>query len=351
MPRLDGWEPRHEFDLAAPEGPSPASANLLDRWVLARLNQVVGEVTTALEDSDTLAATLVLESLMDDLTNWYVRRCRRRFWKSEQDQDKTGAYATLYYLLVKLARLLAPFIPFTTEVIYQNLVASVRPMAYGSVHQTAWPQVDAAVADDELLEQMTLARQAASLGLSARNAAGLKVRQPLAKVLVYAGEQRGLRDELVEIVKDELNVKEFEFVDDPGALVSYRILPDNKLLGPRFGAQFPKVRAALVAKNPAKVAASVTAGQAVVLEVDGASVELSPAEILVQTEPAEGLAVAADKLLTVAVDATLTAELKAEGLARASWCGGCRPCARTPVSISPTASLPIIRRRMSWRRC
>jgi isoleucyl-tRNA synthetase len=330
--RLDGWEPaltpgisptgrergdRGEvFDPAFPEGPTPRSDNLLDRWMISRLNQVVARVTKALEESDPLDSALALEALLDDLSNWYVRRSRRRFWKSEQDEDKNNAYATLYHVMVKFIRILAPFIPFVTETIYQNLVCSVRPDAYQSVHHTAWPQVDETVIDHTLLDQMALARQIASLGLSARNTAGLKVRQPLAKVLVHAGGKRSLAPELVDIVTDELNVKALEFVDEAGALVQYRILPDNKLLGPRFGAQFPAVRAALAALDPAQVAAAVAAGQSLTLQVDGESVELVPEELLVETRPAEGLAVAADKLATVAVDATLTPELKAEGLAR-----------------------------------
>ncbi len=315
--RLDGWEPGGEgFDPACPEGPTPRSENLLDRWVIARLNQVVGWVTQALENSDPLDASLAMESMLDDLSNWYVRRSRRRFWKSEHDTDKNTAYATLYHVMVKFTRLLSPFIPFVTEAIYQNLVCSVYPQAYQSIHHTAWPQEDRSTQDASLLEQMELARQVASLGLSARNTAGLKVRQPLARVLVYAGSRRNLDPEMVDIVMDELNVKAFEFVEEAGKLVTYRILPDNKLLGPRFGAQFPRLRAALAALDPAKVASAVAAGQSLSLEVDGEMVELAPQEILVETKPAEGLAVATDKLATVAVDATLTPELKAEGLAR-----------------------------------
>jgi isoleucyl-tRNA synthetase len=314
--RLDGWEPTHTFDPTCPEGPTPPSDNLLDRWILARLNQVVESVTEALEASDTLSATLALEALLDDLSNWYVRRSRRRYWKSEHDADKDVAYATLYHVMVKLARLLAPFIPFVTEAMYQNLVCSVRPQAYESIHHTAWPQADLAALDESLMEGMALARAVASLGLSARNAAGLKVRQPLSRVLVYAGGQVSLRPELVEIVTDELNVKGFEFVEQASRLVTYRVMPDNKLLGPRFGALFPKVRVALSAMHPARVAESVAAGVPLVLDVEGQAVELAPGEIIVTTQPAEGLAVASDKLATVAVDATVTPELKAEGLAR-----------------------------------
>jgi isoleucyl-tRNA synthetase len=140
--------------------------------------------------------------------------------------------------------------------------------------------------------------------------------RPLARALAYAGGRRALADEFVEIITDELNVKRFEFVEQASQLVTYKILPDNKLLGPRFGAKFPALRAALSAADPTVVAASVQAGQPFVLEVDGETVELAPNEVLVQTQPAPGLAVAADKLATVAVDANVTPELRAEGLAR-----------------------------------
>jgi len=221
--------------------------------------------------------------------------------------------------LVKLSRLLAPFTPFVTEVMYQNLVRGMYPAAHPSIHHTRWPQVDASLLDESLLEQMALARRVASLGLSARSGANLKVRQPLSKVLVYTGQAAGqasLLPELVEIVVDELNVKAFEFVAEEGRLVNYKVLPDNKLLGPRFGARFPQVRQALLAADPAKVAAVVRAGLPYPLDLAGETIELTPAEILVSTEPAPGLAVASDKFTTVAIDATLTPELRQEGLAR-----------------------------------
>ncbi len=325
---LDGWQPDPEAlstgermeRLAEgsdqhPEGPPPEDANLLDLWVLERLDQVALAVARSLEQSDPPAATQAVDVFLDDLSNWYVRRSRRRFWKSERDGDKQAAYATLYSVLVRLCRLLAPFTPFVAEAMYQNLVRSVYPQSYASVHHEAWP-TPVERPPSPLLEQMELARQIASLGLSARNSAGIKVRQPLAKALAYAGGEQTLPAELLEIIKDELNVKDFEFVDDPGSLVSYRLQPDNKLLGPRFGAQFPQVRQALAAADPAQVAAAVQAGEPVTLSVDGQAVELSPAEVIVQTQPAEGLAVAASKRLTVAVDAQLTPELRQEGLAR-----------------------------------
>jgi isoleucyl-tRNA synthetase len=317
--RLDGWQPGDgvggSFDPKYPEGETPQSDNLMDRWILARVNQVVQHVTASLEASDFMSASMDAEAFLDDLSNWYVRRSRRRYWKSEHDADKNTAYATLYHVLVKFSKTLAPFIPFITEVMYQNLVRSVRPAAYESIHHTAWPKVDPLVADEALLEQQSLARRVASLGHSARENANLKVRQPLSKVLAYAGKVV-LRQELVDIVKDELDVKQFEFVAHEGALVKYKVLPDNKLLGPRFGAKFPEVRAALMHADPAWVASNVSAGIPVKLDVGDETVELAPETILVSTEPLPGLAVASDKYITVAIDATLTPELRSEGLAR-----------------------------------
>jgi len=315
---LDHWMPKEngDFNPKQPAGATPQSDNLLDRWILSRINQIIPLVNDALENSDPLGATTTIEAFLDDLTNWYVRRSRRRFWKSEHDDDKQTAYSTLYHVMVKFIQLLAPFVPFVTEEIYQNLVRSAYPSAYESVHHTYFPTEDASVVDTDLLTQMSLARQVASLGLSARNSAGIKVRQPLAKVLVYAGKGVTLSDKLVDIVLDELNVKAVEFVEDPTRLVTYKLLPDNKLLGPRFGAKFPKVRAALTAADPVEVARLVKAGVPVTIEVDGEQVELAPEEILVETVPLEGLAVAHDKLATVAVDTNITPELEAEGLAR-----------------------------------
>ena len=313
---LDGWSPAAEgFDPRFPEGNTPSSAALLDRWILARLNQVTTAVTRSMENTDPLGTTDLLESFLDDLTNWYVRRSRRRFWKSEHDADKNAAYATLYHVLVKLIKLLAPIVPFITESMYQNLVASCQDGAYDSVHHCAWPQADAVVVDEDQLRQMELARQIASLGLAARSGANLKVRQPLAKALVYAAQAR-LSDELADIVMDELNVKALEFVAHAEKLVHYRVMPDNKLLGPRFVAKFPQVRAALAAQDPADLAHRVQSGEPLSLVMDGETVSLAPGELLIQTQPVEGLAVMADKLITVAVDAVVTPELRAEGLAR-----------------------------------
>lgn len=316
--RVDDWTPGDgAFSPDSPEGPTPASDNLLDRWILARLNDVVARVTASLEDSDAYTATAALEGFLDDLTNWHVRRSRRRFWKSEHDADKATAYATLYHVLLKMGKLLAPFTPFVSEVMYQNLVRSVREEAYASVHHCAWPEADAAAIDEELMAQMSLARSVASLGLGARGSANIKVRQPLARALVYAGDQHSdLSEELRAIILDELNVKEVQLVDREDALVTYRLVADGRVLGPKFGRQFPKVRAALAAADAGQVVRTLRAGQNVALAVDGEAVELGPEEVLIETAPAEGLAVASDKGITVGIDAVITPALRDEGLVR-----------------------------------
>ncbi|MFH1085503.1 MAG: class I tRNA ligase family protein [Chloroflexota bacterium] len=316
--KLDGWEPRGPgYDRDHPGGPTPHSDNPLDRWVLARLGQVIERTTATLADSDTYSATLAIEAFLDDLTNWYVRRSRPRYWKSEHDADKAAAYATLYYVLVQLCKLLAPMTPFVTEVMYQNLVRGVQPEAYASVHHCHWPAADGAAADAELLEQMDLARRIASLGRGARSSVDIKLRQPLARALVHVGEGNAtLSPTLRDIVADELNVKAIEFVADEGQLVTYRLAADGRTLGPKYGALFPKVRAALAQVPPAAAVRRLRAGLGLEVEVDGQTVALAPEEVIINTTPAAGLAVAADRTLTVAVDAVITPALEAEGRAR-----------------------------------
>jgi len=315
---IDGWTPDlDEFDPDHPEGPTPTSDNPLDQWILARLNQALDAISEALTHSDAYSATQDFERLLDDLSNWYVRRSRRRYWKSERDEDKDTAYATLWHVLVKMSRALAPLIPFLTETMYQNLVHGQHPDAHRSVHHTRWPEVDQEIIDDRLITQMRLARETASQGLSARNNQGIKVRQPLSKVMVYVkGRRAELDPELVEIVTDELNIKEFEFVEDPEQLIRYNVFPVNRLLGPKYGSDFPKIRTALAERDPDQVASRVEAGENVTLSVGDEEIILTPEEIMVRTEAAAGLSTVDGKWVTVAIDTEITPELRTEGLAR-----------------------------------
>jgi len=290
----------------------------LDRWILSRLNQVIGAVTERLDEYDPYGATLVLEPFLDDLTNWYVRRSRRRFWKSEHDADKDAAYATLYHALLTLCKLLAPFVPFVTEVMYQNLARSADESTCESVHHCEWPATDENAVDQGLLDRMALAMQIAALGRSARSTSNVKLRQPLARVQVYAGDHAAELEDLVELVTDELNVKTLEFVASQADLVEYEIGLLPSVLGPKHGKRFPLLRKAVAAGDAAALAQRFQAGLSAEMELDGGgpTVELLPEEVEVRLRSREGYTVAEEKGLVVAVDVTLTPELEREGLAR-----------------------------------
>jgi isoleucyl-tRNA synthetase len=298
--------------------PILAEYSQMDKWILARLAETTAEVTRQLEQFASDKAAAALEAFLDDLSNWYVRRSRRRFWKSETDADKSAAYQTLYTAFLGFIKLLAPFIPFTTEAIYQNLVRSVDPDAHLSVHHCDWPEVDESLLDQALLDKMRLAINVAGLGRSARSAADFKLRQPLAKARVNVGSQQARSDlmELAEVLAEEINVKEIEVVSEVGELVDYKLMPNNRLLGPKYGALFPKVRQALARLDPSEAARTLHEGGQLQVEVDGRQISLNDEEVLVQTESRGGLAVASDKGITVAVDTSLTPELIQEGYAR-----------------------------------
>ncbi|HRN66939.1 MAG TPA: class I tRNA ligase family protein [Promineifilum sp.] len=311
---LDGWLPNGSHR----DFRSPVEGNAqLDQWIVARLDETTVDVRAALDRWDAERAVADLEMLLDDLSNWYVRRSRRRFWKSETDQDKQAAYATLYHVLVEFVKLLAPFIPFVTEEMYQNLVCSVDDSRPASVHHTLYPQVDERALDHRLLDKMRLAITAAALGRSARGTAG-KLRQPLARAKVFVGSQQERDDllELADVLAEEINVKEIEIVSEVGELVSYRLLPNNRVLGPKLGPLFPEVRNALAALDPAVAAATLQSGGTLDLTINDQTLSLGGDDILVQTEPLGGLAVAGEKGVTVAVDPHLTPALIREGYAR-----------------------------------
>jgi isoleucyl-tRNA synthetase len=310
---LDNWEPGANDTEAMP--------TRLDNWLRERLDQTVTLVTQKLDEYDAWHAAEEIERFVDELSNWYLRLSRRRFWKSEADADKEAAYQTLYHTLVTLSKLLAPFVPFVAEVMHQNLVRSMDRTgeAPESVHHCAWPRADEGRLDSDLLAEMELAMLVAALGRSARaNGQVTKLRQPLARARVHVGTEREKIDlsGLTDILKDEINVKELEVVKEVGQLVQYRLLPLNKVLGPKYGPLFPKVRQALAAADPAAAVARLHAGQSLSLQVEGETIALTPDEVIVQTQAAGGYAIASDKGVTVAVDTAITPELAQEGLAR-----------------------------------
>ncbi len=314
---LDGWVPTTTAVLE--DRPSPVTAHAeLDSWIRERVSETTLQVRAALDVYDAEKATQALEALLDDVSNWYVRRSRRRFWKSEGDDDKNAAYLTLYQVLVKFVRLLAPFLPFTTESIYQNLVRSVDDQAPESVHHTLYPTANANDLNELLLNKMRLAITTAGLGRSARGAADVKLRQPLAKARVNVGTEQERADlaDLANVLAEEMNVKTIEIVSEVGELVNYKLMPNNRVLGPKFGKTFPQVRKALMALDPAVAARVLQAGSVLELDVNGETVTLTAEDVMVQTESRGGLAVASDKGVTVAVDIELTPELEQEGFAR-----------------------------------
>jgi isoleucyl-tRNA synthetase len=310
---IDEWQPDAVWDEVEPEQPT-----LIDAWMLVRLNQLVAKTSERLENYDAYATTLAVEEFLDDLSNWYVRRSRRRFWKSEQDADKYSAYATLYRVLTTLIRLLAPILPFVTETVYQNLIRSVDENALESIHHTLWPEADLDKIDEDLLAEMALAREVVTQGHSARNSQGIKLRQPLSQAIVHLETGMAeLRDQLVDLVRDELNVKELVFADDISDLITYRLLPDSQKLGPRFRDQFPKVKTALESvKDPVRAVQRLQADLPIEVNIDGEKIELASDEILTREESREGLAVASEHGVSVAMDVELTRDLIAEGLAR-----------------------------------
>jgi isoleucyl-tRNA synthetase len=310
---LDGWMPANTED-ALPG----AQLSELDRWILARLNQVVARATDCMDNYDPYGATLAIEPLLDDLTNWYVRRSRRRFWKSEHDADKDAAYATLYQVLLTLCKLLAPLVPFVTEAMYQNLAGSVAKDACESVHLCDWPTADANLVDEGLLDRMGLAMAITALGRSARSMSGIKLRQPLARALIYTGQSNIDLGELADLVTDELNVKDLEFVDREADLVEYEIGLLPNILGPKHGRRFPILRKAVANANASELARRLQAGLPVTVELEdgGPAAEVLPEEAEVRMHGREGYAVAEEKGVVVAIDVAITPELAREGIAR-----------------------------------
>ncbi len=306
---LDGWKP----DPNADPQYSP-----LDRWILSALNVLVSDVTRAMEEYDVPGATRPIEQFVEQLSTWYLRRSRRRFWKSGSDADKQAAYATLYQALTTLGKLLAPSMPFLAEELYQNLVRSVDGSAPLSVHLCDWPTVKAALVDEELNREMALVIKLASLGHAARNKANRKVRQPLAEAAFLVGnaDERHVVDRYADLLADELNVKKVRTLDAAGEVVAYSLNPLPKQLGQKYGRRFPKVREALLALPADQSARALLAGQSLRVDVDGEMIEVLPEEVEVRAQALGGFAVASEGPYLAALVTDLTPELVREGLAR-----------------------------------
>jgi isoleucyl-tRNA synthetase len=305
--RIDNWSPKTRVQ-------SSKSANLLDRWIHSSLERLTADVVNAMDGYDLQQAVRPFVRFIEDLTNWYIRRSRRRFWKSTDDDDKAQAYATLYEVLLRLSKIAAPFVPFVSEAIYRNLRTSDMPE---SVHLCDFPVSDGQGRDIELEAQMDDVMAAVSLGRQLRADHNLKVRQPLRGIHVVCRDQTRLEriKALVDVISDELNVKHVWFDAKESDLAVFNGKPNFSRLGPRLG-QLVKKASAAIQKMSAESLSSLLDGQTVSLQVEGQTLELTSDDVIVERKPKEGLVVASQNNLVVALETDLTQELMREGLAR-----------------------------------
>jgi isoleucyl-tRNA synthetase len=296
----------------------PIATSDLDRWLLSELNVLVRDVTEAYEHYDVPNATRPIEAFVEKMSTWYLRRSRRRFWKSESDSDKQAAYSTLYTALVTVAKLLAPSMPFLADELYQNLVRSVDESASESVHLATWPEVLPEMIDESLNRDMALVMRLVSLGHSARQKANRKVRQPLAEAAFSVGNasERKAVESYADLFTDELNVKHVRLLDSATEAISHTVKPLPKQLGQKYGNKFPAIQKAILGMNAENAAHTLLTGEALEVLVNGDSYDVLPEEVEVKAVAKEGFAVAEDGPYVAALVTDLTPALLQEGLAR-----------------------------------
>ncbi|MDD6564254.1 MAG: isoleucine--tRNA ligase [Clostridiales bacterium] len=290
------------------------SLSVMDKWMLSRVNSSVREIDNNLENYKITETTKVLDKLVDDLSNWYVRLSRQRFWTKEMTQDKINAYMTLYTSLVTIAKAAAPMIPFMTEDIYQNLVRSINADAPESIHLCDFPEADDTLIDKELEKAMAEVVDIVVLGRACRNASGLKSRQPLNAIYVKASTE--LKEFYKDIIKTELNIKNVEFTDDVSGFASYSFKPQLKTLGRRFGKDINTVREILANIDGTKAMAELSQSGTVTIEVNGVSETLTEDDLLIETVKSDDYVTDTDGKITVVLETKLTDELIEEGFVR-----------------------------------
>ncbi len=289
------------------------SENVMDKWIMSKLNTLVKDVDSMLDSYQITQAALAIEDFTDELSNWYVRRNRGRYWTQELTDDKIGAYVTLYRVLTTVIKVAAPFVPFITENIYQNLVVGLDKNAEESIHLCKWPEVDEKAIDKELEKEMDLAYTIVKLGRSARNGANIKNRQPLSKMLVSTDSLPRYYD---DIITDELNIKEVEFGADLSTHVNFEIKPNLPVLGKAYGKLIPAIRKEIAARNQMELAQTIQNGGVVVINIDGNEIELNKENLLVTMQGLEGYAFAGEGSIGVVLDTNITDELREEGHVR-----------------------------------
>ncbi|NKF07986.1 isoleucine--tRNA ligase [Clostridium gasigenes] len=289
------------------------SDNVMDKWIMSKLNTLISEVDENLANYAITQAALAIEEFTDVLSNWYVRRNRSRYWSEELTEDKIGAYVTLYRVLTTVVKIAAPFVPFITEEIYQNLVVNLDPNAAESIHLCIWPEVNEKAIDKELEKEMDLAYSMVKLGRSARNAANIKNRQPLSKMLISTGS---LPEYYGGIITNELNIKNVEFGADLSQCVNFEIKPNLPVLGKAYGKLIPGIKKEIALRNQMELAQKIQNGGTEVINVDGTEIILDSQSVLLTMQGLEGYAFAGEGSIGVVLDTTVTEELREEGYLR-----------------------------------
>lgn len=285
----------------------------MDKWALSEVNSLVRYVDDNLNQYKITESARAIGDYTDKLSNWYVRRSRDRFWGNGMDEDKKAAYMTLYTCLRKLIGVSAPFVPFMTETIYQNIVRKVDASAPVSVHLTDYPAYDQKYVDKSLEEGMEEVLKVAVLGRAARNQANIKNRQPLSELLIVGGVK--INEELRRVIADELNVKAVKYADDAEEYVSYEVKPQLKTLGPKYGKKLNAIRA-LMATDAANMVAKTKNGGVYTAQIDGEEISLTEGDLLVFVKNKEGFVAQSDFGVTVILETALTPQLLAEGYER-----------------------------------
>ena len=287
---------------------------VMDKWLLSKLNSLIKEVDDDLGNYRIPEAARALQDFVDDMSNWYVRRSRERFWAKGMETDKVNAYMTLYTALVTVSKAAAPMIPFMTEEIYQNIVVKVDPTAPESIHLCDFPKVDEAKIDPELERDMDEVLKVVVLGRACRNKANIKNRQPIAKMYIKAPQT--LPEYFTDIIRDELNVKAVAFTDNVGEFISYSFKPQMRTVGPKYGKLLGKIRQLLPALDGAVAMNELKTTGAIHLDVDGTEVALGEEDLLIETAQTEGYVSESNQEIAVVLDTNLTPELVEEGFVR-----------------------------------
>lgn len=304
---IDGYDPSKYLNKKVKLG-------VMDKWIISKLNSLVDFVDKGLNNYEITETSRALQEFVDELSNWYVRRSRDRFWGSDMTDDKISAYNTLYTVLLTLAKITAPYTPFIAEMIYQNLVPSFFENEPKSVHLCKFPVCDKAKVDANLEKEMERVLEIVVLGRACRNTSNIKNRQPLSKMYICSNDDINLSKEIEDILLDELNIKEISFSQE-NSFISYRLKPQLKTLGPKYGSKLGLIRKFLEECDANEVVKLVNEGKNYVVDLNG-EVELSKDDLLISTESKAGFVSSSDKGITVVLDTNITEELKIEGSLR-----------------------------------